>query len=57
MFHCAWGWGGEDDGYFLSNVFDLTTYNWYPDYYASVVLKDYKYNHYLKIITYDKPNN
>lgn len=56
MFHCAWGWGGEDDGYFLSNVFDLTTYNWYPDY-ASVVLKDYNYNHYLKIITYDKPNN
>lgn len=28
---CNWGWGGEDDGYYLSGVFDTTRGSEYPD--------------------------
>ncbi|MCR5325150.1 MAG: C10 family peptidase [Bacteroidales bacterium] len=57
MFHCAWGWGSKCDGYFISNVFDLQANSCIFDDGVSHDETDTEYyNHYLKIITYDKPS-
>ena len=57
MFHCAWGWGSRCDGYFISNIFDLQANSCIFDdgVYHDETDIEY-YNHYLKIITYDKPS-
>lgn len=30
LFHCDWGWGGEDNGYYLSDLFN-TRYGDFED--------------------------
>ena len=54
MVHCNFGWGGDCNGYFVSGIFDLRS----PDaQFDSIVNDNTNYNCYLKIITYDNPNN
>ena len=43
--HCNWGWGGNKNGYFLSNVFDTDAGPEYDDYATSTRgYENYQYN-------------
>ncbi len=52
--HCDFGWGGLDNGHFVSGMFDLGSEQaWDDDQMRSGNRSNY--NWYLKIITYDPP--
>lgn len=58
--HCNWGWGGNCDGWFTSNLMDSeVSFNTerphsYDDLYGNTA--KYTYTWWFRLITFDKPN-
>lgn len=52
MVHCDFGWGRNNNGYYVSGIFKLNDKSIEHDPYSEKK-KDTNFNHYLKIITYD----
>lgn len=50
-FHCNWGWGGKDDGYFKAGIFDTDIS--YDFDYMTKSESDGDYDSYYRIITYE----
>lgn len=55
MVHCNFGWGGKNDGYFVSGIFDLDSRDVNLDK-PSLGTSDEYYNGRIRIIVYGKPN-
>ncbi len=54
MVHCDFGWEGRCNGYYVDGVFKLNSDK--NDYdYPWMDKKNTKYNHHIRIITYNKP--
>ena len=51
--HCDFGWGGKNNGYFTSGIFDLSVKQGWDNKKDSTLNRNY--NWYLKTITYDAP--
>lgn len=51
MVHCDFGWGGTDNGYYVSGVFKLNDPQAEKDGYSSN--NNTNYNNYLKVVLYD----
>ena len=47
--HFNWGWNGNNNGYFLSNVFDVTQYKILDE--GSVSTETYNLEHDVQILT------
>ncbi len=56
MVHCDFGWGGEANGYYTSGIFNIGGNDKELDIFGETDVTT-NYNWYLKIITYDNPNN
>lgn len=57
MLHCDFGWKrGYANGYFAEGIFSFNTQYYEPDNTYNTK-PDYNYKHYLRIITYAKPDN
>lgn len=50
--HCNWGWNGSCDGYYITNVFNLSNGAPIPDE-GTTGTSNRHYSQYLKAITYD----
>ena len=60
LLHCNWGWDGQCNGYYSSNIFSLCYgAKEYEDpieeYYQGDDKKDRYYNWWFRIITFEKP--
>ena len=53
--HCNWGWDGDLNGWFTSNLFDTTKEEEYDSDENSTFSRNYSW--WRRVITYDKPNN
>lgn len=53
--HCNWGWNGNCNGYFLSNMFETSHAESYD--YTSGNNMDTSYNFWFRILTYNLPNS
>ena len=53
--HCNWGWSGNCDGWFFTDIFD-TTEGDYDDTINHNNNRVYHFDHWMRMVTYDKPN-